>query len=160
MGDIREALLSREVEGALIDSYVAAEYGDEIFQNGIQVKKLLERSFGYGVVLSGPAMYVEKQCRDYIASNLGWIYATIEARTKSLPVTTIFLIFVALNHFRRDDASRFSRPRTWWFVLAWDAGQKTICVFPSDSEQDLHLLASLIDTPTNLTTPCLLNYTY
>ena len=85
--DVRHALLDREVQGALIDTYVAAEYGDVIFQDGIKVNKLLDRSFGYGLVLSGSALYVKKQCRDYIAKDISWIYKIIEQRTKTLEVT-------------------------------------------------------------------------
>ena len=41
-----------KVEGALLDTYIAAERKDELFNDKIFAKEILDRPFGYGVFLS------------------------------------------------------------------------------------------------------------
>lgn len=81
---IRTALENGEIEGALIDTYVAAEHKDELFNDKIYVKEILDRPFGYGVVLSGVAVNVEQRCRDYINQHKSYIFHMIPNSTKTL----------------------------------------------------------------------------
>ena len=48
-----------KVEGALPDTYVAAEHKHELFNDKIFIKEILDRPFGYRVVLSGAAVNME-----------------------------------------------------------------------------------------------------
>ncbi|XP_022801143.1 contactin-3-like [Stylophora pistillata] len=86
---IRTALENGEIEGALIDTYVAAEHKDELFNDKIYVKEILDRPFGYGVVLSGAAVNVEQRCRDYINQHKSYIFHMIPNSTKTLDVSEI-----------------------------------------------------------------------
>ena len=85
--EIRTALEDEEIDGALIDTYVAAEHKEEIFSEEIYVKEILDRPFGYGVVLSGAARNVEQRCRDYIVMRIHEIFDIIQNTTKTLDVS-------------------------------------------------------------------------
>ncbi|KAJ7353834.1 hypothetical protein OS493_032109 [Desmophyllum pertusum] len=82
--EIRAALEDGEIDGALVDTYVAAEHKDELFNENIFVKEILDRPFGYGVVLSGAAVNVEQRCRDYINMQITEIFHIIQNKTKTL----------------------------------------------------------------------------
>jgi len=92
--EIRTALENGEIDGALLDTYVAAEHKDEIFNEKIYVKEILDRPFGYGVVLSGAARNVEQRCRDYIDMQISEIFHIIQNSTKTLDVSS-FIKFCA-----------------------------------------------------------------
>ena len=85
--EIRIALEDGEIDGALLDTYVAAEHKEEIFNENIYVKEILDRPFGYGVVLSGAARNVEQRCRDYIDTHIRTIFDIIQNTTKTLDVS-------------------------------------------------------------------------
>lgn len=51
--EIRIVLEDGEIDGVLLDIYVVVEYKDEIFNEKIYVKEILDCLFGYGVVLLG-----------------------------------------------------------------------------------------------------------
>lgn len=85
--EIRTALEDGEIDGALLDTYVAAEHKDEIFSEKIYVKDILDRPFGYGVVLSGAARNVEQRCRDYVQMQISEIFHIIQNSTKTLDVS-------------------------------------------------------------------------
>ncbi|CAH3191318.1 unnamed protein product, partial [Porites evermanni] len=82
--DIRMALEDGEIQGALIDTYVIAEHKESLLSDRIFVKKILDRPFGYGVVLSGAARNVELRCRDYINMKITDIFQIIQNTTKTL----------------------------------------------------------------------------
>ena len=85
--EIRTALEDGKVDGALIDTYVAAEHKGELFSDSIFVKEILDRPFGYGVVLSGAAVNVEQRCRDYISMQISEIFHIIQNTTETLDVS-------------------------------------------------------------------------
>lgn len=91
MEEIRTALEDREIDGALLDTYVAAEHKETLLDDNIFVRKILERPFGYGVVLSGAAVNVEQRCRDYIDLKISEIFHIIQNMTKTLDVSMLFL---------------------------------------------------------------------
>jgi len=85
--EIRRALEDGEIDGALLDTYVAAEYKETLFSDKIFVKEILDQPFGYGVVLSGAAVNVEQRCRDYIDLRIDDIFRIIQNMTKTLDVS-------------------------------------------------------------------------
>ena len=100
MEEIRTALEDGEIDGALLDTYVAAEHKDELFNDKIFVKEILDRPFGYGVVLSGAAVNVEQRCRDYIKMQISGIFHIIQNTTKTLDVS-FFLRYICVIQVRR-----------------------------------------------------------
>jgi len=89
VGEIRTALEDDEIQGALLDSYVAAEYKETLLDDRVFVKQILDRPFGYGVVLSGAARNVEERCRDYIDLHISEVFHIIKNMTKTLTVSII-----------------------------------------------------------------------
>ena len=87
--EIRTALEEGEIQGALLDTYVAAEHKESLLGGRVFVKKILDRPFGYGVVLSGAARNVEQRCRDYINMKISDIFIIIQNMTKTLDVSHI-----------------------------------------------------------------------
>lgn len=87
--EIRTALEEGEIQGALLDTYVAAEHKESLLGGRVFVKKILDRPFGYGVVLSGAARNVEQRCRDYINMKISDIFTIIQNMTKTLDVSRI-----------------------------------------------------------------------
>lgn len=90
MDEIHTALEDGEIDGALVDTYVAAENKGTFLDDRVFVKEILDRPFGYGVVLSGAAKNVEQRCRDYIALHISEIFKIVANKTKTLDVRTIF----------------------------------------------------------------------
>ena len=74
------------VKGALIDTYVAADQKDRLFDETIGVQKILDMKIGYGVVLSGEAAVLQKRCNDFVAQNVEEITDIITANTKTVKV--------------------------------------------------------------------------
>lgn len=64
MDEIRTALEDGEIQGALLDTYVAAEHKERLLDDWVFVKQILDRPFGYGMVLSGAARNIKQRCRD------------------------------------------------------------------------------------------------
>ena len=96
------ALEEDEIQGALIDTYVAAENKETLLDDRVFVKKILDRPFGYGVVLSGLARNVEHRCRDYIDLHISEIFHTIKNITKTLEVKVVanvcnYLMFLLVS---------------------------------------------------------------
>ena len=58
------ALEDGKVEGVLLDTYIAAEHKDDLFNDKIFVKELLDRPFGCGVFLLGAAGSMEQRCQN------------------------------------------------------------------------------------------------
>ena len=94
---IRKALEDGEIKGALVDTYVAAEYKEALFSDKIFVKKMLDRPFGYGVVLSGAAVNVEQRCRDFIDLRISEIFRIIQNLTKTLDVSNMCVTYYSIN---------------------------------------------------------------
>ncbi|XP_031571664.1 uncharacterized protein LOC116305831 [Actinia tenebrosa] len=82
--DIHDALQNGNVFGALIDTYVAADQKDHLFDENIKVNKLLEKKIGYGVVLSGDAKVVQKRCNDFMKRKVEEISKVIQNYTSTL----------------------------------------------------------------------------
>ncbi|XP_031565189.1 uncharacterized protein LOC116300451 [Actinia tenebrosa] len=82
--ELKQALRARQVQGILIDLYVAAENQKSIFDSEIKIKKILDKEFGYGVVLSGASAVVQQRCRDFIKKNIADITKLIERKTKTI----------------------------------------------------------------------------
>ena len=57
-------LEDKKVEGVLSHTYTVAEHKDDLFNDKIFFKEILDRPFGYGVFLSGAAGNMEQRCRN------------------------------------------------------------------------------------------------
>ena len=63
---------------------------------GIRVNRVLDKSFGYGIVLSGAAANVKKRFDDYISNNINQILEIIEKESRKLSVREIIVFLIRL----------------------------------------------------------------
>ena len=73
-----------------MDTYVAAHNGHLLFDHEILANKMFDTSSGYGIVLSGEALYIAERCREYIAINRRTLTKNIETNTKTIQVSSRF----------------------------------------------------------------------
>ena len=110
MDEIRTALEDGEIQGALLDTYVAAEHKERLLDDWVFVKQILDRPFGYGMVLSGAARNIKQRCRDYIDLQISQIFHILINRTKTLKVCTTFESHVESFLWYTDCRVPFSYP--------------------------------------------------
>ena len=84
--DLRDALLSREVEGVLIDAYTAGSSGSLFVKPGIRAVEVLRYPRSYGLVLSGRMANLADEARVYLASNQNEILKLVESNTQKMKV--------------------------------------------------------------------------
>lgn len=84
--DLRNALLSREVDGVLIDAYTAGSSGTLFVQPGIRAVKVLRYPRSYGLVLSGRMVNLAEEARVYLASHQNEILKLVELNTQKMKV--------------------------------------------------------------------------
>lgn len=84
--DLKDALLSREVEGVLIDAYTAGSSGSLFVQPGIRAVEVLPYPRSYGLVLSGRMANLVEEARVYLASNQNDIIELVESNTQKMKV--------------------------------------------------------------------------
>ena len=84
--DLRDALLSREVEGVLIDAYTAGSSGSLFVKPGIRAVEVLRYPRSYGLVLSGRMANLADEARVYLASNQNKILKLVESNTQKMKV--------------------------------------------------------------------------
>lgn len=96
--DIVEAMDNGEIQGALIDSYIAGEYQDDLKKYILQ--EILEHTFVYGVVLSRDAIVLENALRENIERRQSEIYNVIARAIKPLKVGIIYYSMPKRNEYR------------------------------------------------------------
>lgn len=79
---IMEALHRGEIQGALLDTYIAGEFQDDL--EDYKLQEILEHVFVYGVVLSRDAEELEHHFRSYLERKQSRIYNTISQVVKPL----------------------------------------------------------------------------
>ncbi|XP_022801932.1 uncharacterized protein LOC111339520 [Stylophora pistillata] len=80
-----KSLEQGEVKGLLLDAYVAGSRSiKHLFDQQLRVKEVIKLPKGFGIVLSGEAMKLQKRIRDYIRNNAGLISKMIENSTSPL----------------------------------------------------------------------------
>ncbi|XP_066921300.1 uncharacterized protein [Clytia hemisphaerica] len=80
--EIIQALQRDEIQGALLDTYIAGEYQSELKEYKLQ--EILEHVFVYGVVLARDAIQLENRMRTFTEQKQSTIYNTISKVIKPL----------------------------------------------------------------------------
>ena len=83
-----EALLGGSVRGVLLDTYVAGSSTKLQASQTFRISKIIERSTGYGMVLSGDAVVLKKPIDDFLAKHREWLFRVVESNAKALQVST------------------------------------------------------------------------
>ncbi|XP_048579577.1 uncharacterized protein LOC5515780 isoform X2 [Nematostella vectensis] len=76
--DVVEALMSRSVEGVLIDAYEAGTKKKDLAGTGVRIQKVYDYKSTYGVVLSGPSVRLYKCSRNYMTAYKADMYTHIQ----------------------------------------------------------------------------------
>ena len=76
-----DGLESRIVDGALVDSLVAADMADKLAERKMKLSKIIPENSGWGIILSGELLKLEEEIRSYIVIHAKEITAIIENRT-------------------------------------------------------------------------------
>ena len=84
--EIYASLENREVKGTLLDTYVAAEYKELSNSDIVRVKKILDRSHTYGIVLAGETKKLQELFHDYLVLHAAEISKDIASKTSELKV--------------------------------------------------------------------------
>lgn len=85
--DITEALLNREVQGILVDTYSAGLRSDLFNRPGLQVNEILDYKTAYGVVLSPKVTQLGKCFERYLTSHRAEIFEMIKRKAKPIKVS-------------------------------------------------------------------------
>ena len=80
------ALKKGVIQGALLDTYIAGEFQDQL--QDYKLQEILEHVFVYGVVLARDAERLEKELRTYLERKQSKIYNTISKVVKPLKVSS------------------------------------------------------------------------
>ena len=83
--DIINALKEGEIQGVLLDTYIAGEFQSDL--RDYKLQEILEHVFVYGVVLVRDSVELEQKFRSYLERKQSSIYATISQVVKPLKVS-------------------------------------------------------------------------
>ena len=64
--EIRAAIISREVKGALVDAYVVGEYKEMFEDPRFRVQNIFDEKFAYGTILAGDSSKLDQCFRRYL----------------------------------------------------------------------------------------------
>ena len=99
--DIITALRKEEVQGALIDSYVAAEYQDKL--KNLRLQSIIEHVSSNGVVFLNNGLRYASCIRDFILSRQSELFELISKNVQPLKVIDkIFFIFILVSVLIRE----------------------------------------------------------
>lgn len=85
MLDIINALKEGEIQGVLLDTYIAGEFQSDL--RDYKLQEILEHIFVYGVVLVRDSIELEQKFRSYLERKQNSVYATISQVVKPLKVS-------------------------------------------------------------------------
>ena len=97
--ELKDALLSRDVDGILIDAYTAGSERTLFDHPQIRASQILKYPRSYGIVMSGQLANVANEARDYISANQQMILDIIDKKTNKMEVNIFletFLLFSTL----------------------------------------------------------------
>ena len=83
--DIINALNEGEIQGVLLDTYIAGEFQSDL--RDYKLQEILEHVFVYGVVLVRDSVELEQRFRSYMERKQSSVYATISTVVKPLKVS-------------------------------------------------------------------------
>eukprot|EP00795_Rhopilema_esculentum_P007448 gene7449-13212_t len=83
------ALIRREVQGALLEFNEAANLESTISSNGLKISKTFQSTSGIGFVLSGAIASFHTQIRSYVAVNYNLIQSLVKNFTKEVEIPVV-----------------------------------------------------------------------
>ena len=86
LDEAKKALLNRNVRGILLDTFVAGSSEELQASESFRVSKIIERSTGYGLVLSGDTVILKGVVMDYLSKHKGMLSSVIGSNAHALKV--------------------------------------------------------------------------
>ena len=97
MAEIVGKIKEGEVQGILLDTYIAGEYQDQL--KDLRLQQVIDYTFSYGVVLSRDALALRKCFSHFLESKQSQIYSTISRVIKPLKVKRLQHYFNSVFNF-------------------------------------------------------------
>ena len=141
---IIEGLSKGDIQGALLDTYIAGEYQDQL--NKYKLQEILEHLFVYGIVLARDAAQLENRIRTFTEQKQSTIYNTISKAIKPLKVrnniiivcfATVYFFFFNLNTKAKSICKRF---KPWALFIIFSFWKRSKTADMSKSTLDFHQL--------------------
>ena len=86
LDEVYEALLSREVDGALIDALIAGSREDLFNSSGLRIYQTFQHSSVYGIVLAGETKKLQQCFEKFMKENSAMISAHVASKTSVIKV--------------------------------------------------------------------------
>ena len=86
LDEVYEALLSREVDGALIDALIAGSREDLFNSSGLRIYQTFQHSSVYGMVLAGETKKLQQCFEKFMKENSAMISAHVASKTSVIKV--------------------------------------------------------------------------
>ncbi|XP_073231214.1 uncharacterized protein [Porites lutea] len=109
LDEVYEALLSREVDGALIDALIAGSREDLFNSSGLRIYQTFQHSSVYGMVLAGETKKLQQCFEKFMKENSAMISAHVASKTsvikpssKSAAVEQAMSLFDPSNNLFQD----------------------------------------------------------
>ena len=87
VAEIVRKIKEGEVQGILLDTYIAGEYQDQL--KDLRLQQVIDYTFSYGVVLSRDALALRRCFSHFLESKQSQIYSTISKVIKPLKVSSL-----------------------------------------------------------------------
>ena len=87
MEDVYKALINRQVQGILIDTYTVGSRRDLFNNTHIRIDKVLDYSSAYGVVLAGPGRKLQRCFQRYLNGRRSLVSQIIASNVHTIQVS-------------------------------------------------------------------------
>ena len=116
LDEVYEALLSREVDGALIDALIAGSREDLFNSSGLRIYQTFQHSSVYGMVLAGETKKLQECFENFMKENSAMISAHVASKTSVIKVEGLLPLTWDLRN---------SHETFWWFwLISYAIGRK------------------------------------
>lgn len=97
--DLSEALLNREVDGILIDTYAGGTQRDLFSKPSVRVARVIDHQTAYGVVIGGDSMRLRHCFNGYMRSYQADIFKWVEQLVEPIKVAFEHGIFLMITAY-------------------------------------------------------------
>lgn len=97
--DLSEALLNREVDGILIDTYAGGTQRDLFSKPSVRVARVIDHQTAYGVVIGGDSMRLRHCFYGYMRSHQADIFKWVEQLVEPIKVAFEHGIFLMITAY-------------------------------------------------------------
>ena len=93
LGEVYNALVSRQVKGVLVDTFSVGARKDLFDDEKIRISKILDYSYAFGVVLAGEATKLQPCLKRYVTYERARIFDIVNSNIRSIKVKSTVLYY-------------------------------------------------------------------